>query len=419
MTTLGRARGALIAAISLAALASCEKAREVPEPDGGTGVHPDGWADPESLEFHAKWFQAHRDDSTGEAGHIAECQKCHGADYTGGAVGVGCTSAGCHTSKGGPNFCGTCHGSDKGPMPTTGPTAGAHEMHKAFCNDCHKVPDKVASPGHIDGKIDVLFSGLAVANGSTATWDATAKTCTNVYCHAASTPKWEKPTAEAPCDFCHKTPPDSHARWAFVATPKSCANCHPSPSKPIVAAEHIDTKLEIRDDLTCWSCHGSPPNGAPAPALDGSTDTTSAGVGAHQRHLDPALPGRIGKVVACNLCHQVPSAWWSPGHILDAAGKLDDAAPAEVSLPYGGTFDAATNPKNPTCVVACHFDQPKTWTADKPGTVPACTSCHGFPPLLLRDGTPHTQSPSDLGACLKCHPFSPATHVDGTIDLLP
>jgi predicted CxxxxCH...CXXCH cytochrome family protein len=416
MSTPARARGALVTAAALCALASCTDPRELPVTE--TGMHPVGWAQPKSADFHAKWFQAHRDDATGEAGHIAECQKCHGADFGGGGVGVACTTSGCHTKKGGPEFCGTCHGSDKGPMPTSGDHLGAHAIHQAFCADCHDVPQKVDWPNHINGKIDVRFAGLALANGSQPTYDPASKTCANVYCHAATTPRWQTPTAPAPCDFCHQTPPDSHARWAYVATPKSCATCHPAPTKPEVSGKHLDTKIEIRDDLTCWTCHGSAPSGAPAPALDGSTDTTSAGVGAHQRHLDAKLPGRIGHVVACDRCHNVPTNWWDPGHILDAQGKLDDAAPADVSLPYNGTFDT-TDPKNPTCVVACHFDQVKVWTADKPGTVPACTSCHGFPPLTLRDGTPHTQAPANLGACQACHPFSPATHVDGTIDLLP
>lgn len=414
MGTLGKSGGWWL--VGAVALAACTTAREVPDTDQ-TGMHPAGWANPDSADFHAKWFQAQRTVGEGEARAIADCQQCHGADFSGGPVGVGCSGNGCHTAKGGPEFCGTCHGSADGPMPVTAPYAGAHQMHKAFCADCHNVPEKVASPGHIDGKIDVIFSGLAAANGVAPAWDATTKTCTDVYCHASSTAKWETPTADAPCNFCHKTPPDSHARWAYVATADSCASCHPSPAKPVVAAEHIDTNLQIRGDIACNACHGSAPDGAPAPALDGSTDVTSPGVGAHRRHLDPLLPGRIGKVVACDRCHKVPASWSDPGHILDASGKLDADAPAEVKLPFGGAFNA--DPVNPTCVVACHFDKEISWTADQPGVAPACDSCHGFPPVTLKSGTAHTQAAPTLSACLACHPFSPATHVDGITQLTP
>ena len=48
-----------------------------------------------------------------------------------------------------------------------------------------------------------------------------------------------------------------------------------------------------------------------------------------------------------------------------------------------------------------------------------CTSCHGFPPVTLRDGTPHTHAQPVLSECQKCHPFSVATHVDGVVELLP
>jgi hypothetical protein len=98
-----------------------------------------------------------------------------------------------------------------------------------------------------------------------------------------------------------------------------------------------------------------------------------------------------------------------------------------VSLPQNGTYDPATR----TCTVWCHWGanagsdslagiKLPSWT-DTSGTIlsSACTSCHGFPPTTLRDGTPHTQAPHVLGACTKCHPFTVATHVDGVVELLP
>ena len=56
------------------------------------------------------------------------------------------------------------------------------------------------------------------------------------------------------------------------------------------------------------------------------------------------------------------------------------------------------------------------WT-DASGAARACDACHGFPPVLTRQGTPHTSAPPALAACLGCHPFSPEAHVDGHVDL--
>jgi predicted CxxxxCH...CXXCH cytochrome family protein len=127
-------------------------------------------------------------------------------------------------------------------------------------------------------------------------------------------------------------------------------------------------------------------------------------VGAHQRHIDPLLPGRIGKVVACARCHDVPPDVLSPGH-------LDTSAPADVDVVLGA-YEAATQ----SCVVDCHFDRDPgpVWTDDS-GAARACGACHDFPPVLTRIGTRHPTTPPDQAVCLQCHAFSPATHVDGEV----
>jgi hypothetical protein len=374
-------------------LAGCTQARDLPE---GSGQHPAGWIDQKSPEFHARWLRAHADDTS-------SCRTCHGADYGGGPVGTSCTTQGCHTQKGGPEFCGTCHGGPGGPMPSS----GAHAKHAVFCHDCHDVPKQVRSPGHINGVVDLHFSGLAVANGATPTWDPATSTCSGVYCHVNQSPTWQKPPDVVPCDTCHSAPPDTHTRWSRVATPAptACATCHPVPP----GSTHVDGVVEL-NALACDTCHGHGPRGAPAPALDGSTDPSSPGVGAHQRHLDETLTDRIGRAVACETCHPVPASVTAPGH-------LDKSAPADVVLPGGGTYDPTTQ----TCVVGCHFNKTPapTWT-DTTNAWRQCNACHGFPPKLLRTGTPHTVvDDSSLTACFKCHPFSPTTHIDGTVDLLP
>jgi predicted CxxxxCH...CXXCH cytochrome family protein len=419
------AKGAFM--LGLVLLSGCNKARnftlcadiggQPADCSQGTGEHPDGWADKNSRNFHQHYLRANGD-------KLSNCATCHGADYGGGAVGVACTSQGCHTNKGGPEFCGTCHGGPKGPLPST----GAHALHAAFCNDCHDVPKTVAQPDHITGTPRVAFSGLAAANMKAPSWDPVQKTCSNVYCHVAQTPTWQAPPATIVCDSCHTTPPSSHAAWARVANPPQgaspsavamvCSQCHPAPvpgATPSIGDTHVNGKVDFQASIACDACHGHDATDAPGPALDGSTDPSSHGVGQHQAHLDATLPNRIGHVVACSTCHTVPASVTQPGH-------LDHPLPATVSLPQNGTYDSSTQ----TCSVWCHaFPSNPAAVApiwhDTSGAVvaPTCTGCHGFPPALLRDGTPHTQAPSVLSACTKCHPFSPTTHVDGLVELLP
>jgi predicted CxxxxCH...CXXCH cytochrome family protein len=378
------------AATVVLALGGCTRVRN---PPADLGQHPDGWVDPASASFHARWLRANGDALDG-------CRTCHGADYQGGPVGVSCTSQGCHTQPNGPEFCGTCHGGPSGPLPAT----GAHALHAPFCRDCHDVPKTVDAPGHIAAEARVVFSGLAVAGGAKPVWNASNKQCAGAYCHSDQSPTWQAP-ATVTCDACHGTPPASHQRWSRVATPGSCATCHPVPP----ASTHVDGTVELAAGIACDTCHGHGPLGAPAPALDGSTDPASRGVGAHQAHLDEALPNRIGHVAACETCHPVPASVTTPGH-------LDQGVPTAVDLPDGGTYDPGTR----SCVVGCHWSKTPgpAWT-DTSGAALACDACHGFPPVLKRDGTPHTASAPTLSACLACHPFSPATHVDGLVELVP
>ena len=58
-------------------------------------------------------------------------------------------------------------------------------------------------------------------------------------------------------------------------------------------------------------CHGGEASNAPPNSLSGVTETTSVGVGAHQKHLDPASTWH--RPVACADCHVVPADVGSPG----------------------------------------------------------------------------------------------------------
>src|ERR1700720_4277257 len=92
-------------AVGLALLSGCTKARDLSlcvslgggaaDCSQGAGVHPAGWNDAASPDFHQRYLRANGD-------KLSACVGCHGADYGGGAVSVSCTSQGCHTQKGGP-----------------------------------------------------------------------------------------------------------------------------------------------------------------------------------------------------------------------------------------------------------------------------------------------------------------------------
>lgn len=365
-------------------LAGCEIRRDRPV---GEGYHEAGWANTKDGGKHALWLQ--------EKGYpIEDCQVCHGTDISESPVLVRCNSAGCHEQ--GVAYCGTCHGGAAGPRPST----GAHDKHSLYCAECHTVPKNLRDKPHLSGNVDVFFSGLATHDNALPTWDVENKNCTKAYCHVQKTITWQTPANQTtPCDFCHGNPPESHARYARVAMPASCTTCHPGAD----TASHVNGSVET-NEVSCSTCHGQGSLGAPPVALDGSTDATNRGVGAHARHLDETLSDRIGQVVACTVCHAIPATFDAPGHI-------DSTTPADVSLTLG-QYDAQSG----RCTTSCHFDTvPGPLWTDASGAARACDACHGYPPAFTRKNTPHTPST----ACSSCHGFSPQTHVDGVVDVTP
>jgi predicted CxxxxCH...CXXCH cytochrome family protein len=269
----------------------------------------------------------------------------------------------------------------------------------------------VESHARADASTLVQFSGLAVRSdgdwldgGADAgpAWDPAAQKCTNTYCHGPASPGWTT-TAQIPCSGCHQAPPADHAPWSRVASSTAtCTTCHPSATSPT----HVNGVVDVTV-TSCTTCHGSGDHANPPVSLDGSTDPTTVGVGAHAAHLDPAFPNRMASPLLCNDCHEVPTAVVQPGHF--------DPLQAGVRFPFGGSYDPAAA----TCNVWCHFDKTPgpTWTDDT-GDAIQCDSCHAFPPVLTRAGDPHPSVPAELSACLGCHLFGPATHVNGVVDFV-
>ena len=367
---------------------ACEQLRDR---DDDGGQHPTGWLDEKSADFHGTYLE--------KASYpLADCRVCHGDQYQGDAVAGSCSTSSCHQE--GVEACGTCHGEGIDPRPAT----GAHGAHLGSCAGCHPLPHSAREAQHPNGAVEIAFTGEALANGSAPTWDPVTSTCSEVYCHGGSTPRWETPSGGPSCDFCHGAPPVSHGRWSVAQSTTACVDCHPSPEGPY----HANGNLDV-NPLACDACHGSGPLGVPPNALDGSTEPTDRGVGAHRRHLDFTLEDRIGKVVPCEVCHAIPAS-------LDAPGHLDLLSPVDVVLPGDGVFD----PGSGRCVTGCHWDRsPGPQFQDASGAERACDACHGMPPLTTRKGVAHPQVEGSLATCLVCHAFDPAQHVDGKVDFAP
>ena len=269
-------RNILLAA--LIGLVGCTELKEdLPTPvPSGPVVHPEGWLNPESTEFHGEAIRALGWD-------MSSCRTCHGASYDGGTVDVSCRT--CHNQPAGPEHCTTCHGSDN-PAPPKGLSdeestaqvaVGAHQAHfqGANCSWCHNVPPAVYVPGHVDTPLpaEVVLAGwLANADTSVNTpppaYDYQSNTCSNVFCHgnwtvnvnssrfpglfvdsvmvgANYSPLWTGGGAEAACGTCHGLPPTGHLSYQL----SECGACHDmivgSNGTIIDPSKHINGKINV------------------------------------------------------------------------------------------------------------------------------------------------------------------------------
>jgi predicted CxxxxCH...CXXCH cytochrome family protein len=347
--------------------------------------------------------------------------------------------------------CAGCHGAGDQLAPPPGvwlegsKTAtsergvGAHQAHLAEgelslavpCETCHVVPETIDAPGHLDDPLpaEVVFSGLAQARESTASWDGTS--CTT-YCHSSRLPGAEHPEPEwtrvdgsqSACDSCHGFPPGgSHPAG------EQCYACHGAvvdESNTIIdKSKHINGVVEVVGGGGCAACHGGRQNDAPPRDTEGNVQISARGVGLHQIHVRSS---DTHAAYDCSVCHQVPDAIDDPGHI-------DTPLPAEVTFGDIARGNARTTPLNIeatwdaaalTCTVYCHgldgagVPQPG-WTARRPLV---CGGCHGLPPAETLSGGSHPSS--SLSRCALCHGsvvnsegqiINPSLHANGRTDL--
>ena len=395
-----------------------------------TSVHTAGVLDPTQPDFHGTPVLQSNS-------NLAVCQKCHGQNLSGGAAGVSCFS--CHQIGviSPDRACGACHAY---PPPT-----GRHEIHVAggvltkqfACSTCH--PDHQSGQDHAfaaDGSLRtgparVSLTGLAAltpADGTRSgppTWDPSGRTCSNVYCHGATTadsaavtnkPSWDATTRPATqtCTFCHGLPPNG-------AGGTGCATCHRSvvdaQANLVSTTLHLNGTVDFADPTTaCNTCHGSANSPAPPPDLKGSSDPSAIGVGQHQRHLTTTLLDIRGPI-QCSECHQVPASVLSPGHL--GPGHAPGAVVRAAVFPMvagSGTLARAQSasptwdPKLMTCSGAyCHGGGEPLNTDKTPGILQtpnwispdngACgATCHGIPPQFSGHPTGVTRT-----GCVSCH----------------
>jgi predicted CxxxxCH...CXXCH cytochrome family protein len=176
--------------------------------------------------------------------------------------------ASCHTAPGeGPPF--------RDQTGSTDPirlTIGAHDAHlhaklaaPLACGDCHRVPQALGDPGHLDRPPEgnVHFGPLARSRGANPVY--VDQGCQASYCHGNfpggkrdNGPRWLAGPGAAACGSCHTLPPPSGRHPEHAAAGIRCDQCH----GPFVQATHVngivDVPLQVYDRRfqTCaQACH--------------------------------------------------------------------------------------------------------------------------------------------------------------------
>lgn len=228
------------------------------------GIHPAGWTDQNSNNFHGKYI------FNNKAWNLNECKTCHGGDYQGGNTGESCYK--CHDGSGGPQNCRLCHGGTSEhsypPKALNGETninyigVGVHTYHMdstkfsapVECNECHiPLSGGFNSPDHIgdnpDGIAEITFGSLAktsIGGGITPdpVWNRNNATCSNSYCHG---------------DFVNGNQ-DALPVWTDQNSVK-CGSCHGDPvtgnPNPKPNGVYNKPHYAFFTAQTCYVCHGT------------------------------------------------------------------------------------------------------------------------------------------------------------------
>jgi len=178
---------------------------------------------------------------------------------------------------------------------------------------------------------------------------------------------------------------------------------------------HVDGSGVQKSPEACNTCHGvfraaaddflssSPPK-----SVAGETDSTVAGVGAHQVHL---ATGNLGLTVKCQECHTVPSTWNAPGHI--------DPPPADVE--FNDALANLTTANGSYTPVNVHYDNATSrcsntychgnWVADAASAPANRRWVYVDSVIVGSNASPDWKAGSAGAPCGSCHALPPQGHV--------
>jgi predicted CxxxxCH...CXXCH cytochrome family protein len=317
----------------LAAASGCSELSDTlpPASGGGITIHPEGWLNQSSPDFHGAYLKtknweveecaachgAHFDGGTSQvsclschsafphsvvftmaAGYhpgymranifpLTECQSCHGTDYQGGALGVPtCTQSGCHVDASGtpkiPEACNTCHGVFSAPASDFLSAAPPKSVAGAT---------STSDPG-VGAHQSHLFADIAKKVKCTechtvpSAWNDAGHITSDLRATVAfadtlaslptlgvvPAPAYSPTTHQCSSVYCHGTFKNGNASntptWN-ASNQAACGTCHGTPSLPAPVTNHPSGASATN----CQNCHLT--NGVPVAQYNSGSGTWS------------------------------------------------------------------------------------------------------------------------------------------------
>lgn len=312
--------------------------------------------------------------------------------WTGGALGCN----GCHGTS---NTLGIPDYANGGAAT---PLANSHAKHAGVAADCDKCHANTTTSGtaikagstlHTNGTIDVTFD--AAKAGSTATWTAATKTCSNVSCHGTGKPVWGG-TLPTDCTGCHGGTSSSSAPIAtnghsghltksygpgsyLGSTVSSCQSCH-NYSSVQPDPKHADGIVEVLNGTgsACANCH--------AGTIPSWTATSRLACTSCHAATPAVLPNGVAAPFKANFATTGHGQAFTNYSTSRRCESCHDANSTHISGVLGDNMRLLLPDDNTQCA-SCHNDPTKVPTATKQnvlshvttlgGTATSdCKSCH-------------------------------------------
>ena len=391
---------------------SCYSASRANSEHASVGCHANG----PGQASHSIPFLNTSHTAVAQAGFDSTCSGCHAVTGTSplsqAPLCTVCHTAGSPLSAGN---CTSCHGDP--PSGTSFPNAaGRHAKHNALngitgvCTPCHTGLDS-GSQSHYDhanarpGKNalrvspgDAAFPSTYNAKSGTASFNATAFTCSNMSCHGGQTaPSWQTGTIDAGADAgCRQC----HALGTALGAPEN--------NSPYSGLHSLHLGASV--NALCTECHDMA-NGTTGATnhfrflntsqMEGPASQTVAPLGVAANYT--AQGQTCGTFTCHNTLHS--SFSWTGG-ANHSVPFLNTAHTAVNQAGYDAGCKACHDPGStvlsaPVCSV-CH-------TAGSPLTVVNCASCHADPPTgtsfpnVAGTHTKHNALSGITGVCTACH----------------